>query len=101
MIEEWDVPDIADDERAAFLISLGRTLSRCDLDPTDKAVRVLRRRAIDLLFDALKEGVFAVREALTAIKECPTLPQKQRDEIEDRLSKSFGLVHRASGPGPR
>ena len=101
MIDEWDVPDVTVDERLGFLLSLARTLSREDLDPEDKHVRSLRRRGNDLHFDALKGGLLAVREALTLMKECPTLPQRQRDEIEDRLSKTFGLMASQRGPRPR
>jgi len=100
MLEEWDVVDVTVDERLGFLLSLARTLAREDLDPEDKHVRNLRRRAVDLYFDALKDGLLAVREALTVMKECPTLPQRQRDEIEDRLSKAFGLMARQQGPQP-
>lgn len=101
MIEEWGVPDVTVDERLGFLLSLARTLARESLDPDGKQVRNLRRRAADLYFDALKDGLLAVREALTTMKECPTLPQRQRDEIEDRLGKTFGLLARQSGPQPR
>ncbi len=100
MIDVWTEPDVNEDERAAFLLSLARTMSREHLDPEDKLVRALRRRTIELLFDALKDGVFEVRTALTILRDCPTLPKRQREAIDDRLSKSFGVVLR-DRHGPR
>ncbi len=100
MIDVWTAPDVNEDERAAFLLSLARTMSREHLPPDDKQVRALRRRTIELLFDALKDGVFEVREALLIMKQCPSLPDRQKAAIQDRLDKSFGLVLR-DRRGPR
>lgn len=98
MIQEWVEPDLTDDEREGFLLSIARTLTRENLDPENKEVRALRRRAIDLFFDALKDGLVGVREALTLMKQCPSMPTRQRNEIEDRLSKAFGLMIQQRGP---
>ena len=98
MVEEWVAPDVTDGEREVFLLSLARTLTREDLDPEQKDVRLLRRRAIDLFLDALKDGLMGVREALALMKECPTVPLRQRSDIEDRLNKAFGLVTKPKGP---
>jgi hypothetical protein len=94
MLDEWEECEEQDEERrVALLRSLGRAAANTGLDPDDEDVQRLRKNVIAILFQALREGIEEVRPPLEWLRNCPDLSDEQREEIRDRLSRVFGLVH--------
>ncbi|MHC4591577.1 MAG: hypothetical protein ACYS8L_02650 [Planctomycetota bacterium] len=94
LLAEWEAAELQDEERnLALLDSAGRIAANAALDPSDGEVRKLRERVLQALFSGLREGMTQVRDAMLALRDCPDLPEAEKREIDERLSKAFGLVH--------
>jgi hypothetical protein len=93
VIEEWSFSDAQDDERRLELLkSAGRIAANPALDPSAASVLRMRERSLHALFAGLREGMTALREPLLLMRECPGIPAAQKQEIDERLGKAFGLV---------
>jgi hypothetical protein len=93
LLNEWEDSDAQDVERRlALLDSAGRTAANPALDAASEEVQTLRERALQGLFSGLREGMMQVREPLLLLRECPGLSPERRRDVDDRLSKAFGLV---------
>jgi hypothetical protein len=93
LLDEWDECELQDDERrAALLHSVGRIAANPTLDGEGEATLRMRERALQALFRGLREGVEQTREPLLALRDCPGVSPDRRREIDERLSKAFGLV---------
>ena len=93
ILREWRTCDSQDDERrAALLKSLGQIAASTALDAGSEEVRDMRENALEALFRGLREGVNDVRVPLELLRDCPDMPEEQRLDIRDRLSRVFGLV---------
>lgn len=93
VLDEWEASDMQDVERRlALLKSAGRIGACTGLEPDSDAVQTLRERTLQALFSGLREGMTDVREPLLLMRDCPDLPDAQKREIDERLSKAFGLV---------
>ena len=98
LLNEWAAAEPQDVERRlALLKSAARVAANTALSPRNEAVRMLRERALQALYAALREGMNEARESLLLMRDCPDLSAAQRREIDERLSKAFGLVR----AGPR
>jgi len=93
VLDEWEASELQDEERnVALLRSAGRIAANPALDAADEGVRKLRERALQALYRGLREGMTEVREPLLLLRDCPDLPPAQKQEIDERLGKAFGLV---------
>ncbi len=93
MLKEWARADAQDAERRlALLQATGRIAANTALDPEDEDVRLLREKTLKALFSGLRDGQESVREPLERLRECPHIAPEQKREIDERLSKAFGLV---------
>ena len=93
MLEEWETCDQQDDERKiALLESLGRLAADTALNAQNGRVKRLRDNVLDTLCQALRSGIDEAREPLEWMQDCSDLPERQREEIRDRLSRYMGLV---------
>ena len=93
VLDAWQAADLQDDERRlALLRAVGAIAANPALDAADPDVQRLRERTLQALFRGLREGVLAMREPLIQMRDCPGLSASQRQEIDDRLGKAFGLV---------
>jgi hypothetical protein len=98
LLNEWAAAEPQDVERRlALLKSAARVAANTALSPRNEAVRMLRERTLQALYAALREGMNEARESLLLMRDCPDLSAAQRREIDERLSKAFGLVR----AGPR
>ena len=98
VLDTWQAADVQDDERRlALLRTAGAIAANTALDAADPEVQRLRERTLQGLFRGLREGVLAVREPLVRMRDCPGLTASQREEIDDRLGKAFGLVRTGGG----
>ncbi len=93
ILTEWETSDVQDDERKlALLKSAGRIAANPALPADSNVVRRLRESTLEALYSGLREGMTQVREPLLLMRDCPDLPAGQRQEIDERLGKAFGLV---------
>jgi hypothetical protein len=93
VIDEWGAADAQDDERRFELLkSAGRIAANPSLDPSAASVVRMRDRALHALFSGLRDGMTALREPLLLMRECPGIAAAQKQEIDERLGKAFGLV---------
>jgi hypothetical protein len=93
LLDEWEACELQDVERKlALLKSAGRVAANASLNPRAEAVRALRERTLQALFSGLREGMSEVRDPLLLMRECPGLPVAQKREIDERLSRAFGLM---------
>jgi hypothetical protein len=93
VLDEWEESELQDEERnIALLKSVGRIAANPALDVADEQVRRFRERALQALYSGLREGMTEVREPLLLMRDCPDLPPAQKQEIDERLGKAFGLV---------
>ncbi len=98
MLSEWERCDQQDDERRiALLNSLGQVASNTGLDAEDARVQRLRENVLDALFQGLREGLHEVQGPLALLRDCPEIPEEQREEIRERLSRAFGLMRLGQG----
>jgi hypothetical protein len=99
VLDEWDRCDVQDDERRQALISAGGRIaaaSKLDADVAD--THRLREQTLQALFSGLRDGYPRVRDVLQALRDSPHLTDAQKRDIDDRLSKAFGLVRVRLGP---
>ncbi len=93
VLDEWEACDVQDAERKLELLkAAGRIAANTGLDAADDEVQRLRERTLQALFSGLRDGMTEVREPLLVLRDCPDLPDAQKREIDERLSKAFGLV---------
>lgn len=93
LLREWSESDAQDDERrTALLVAAGRVAANPALDAESDDVRDVRSRALAALFSGLREGAEEVREPLLALRECEGVTERQKQDIDERLGKVFGLV---------
>jgi hypothetical protein len=98
LLDEWERCDLQDIERRlALLESAGRIAANRALEDEKPVVVDLRERTLQALFASLREGLQQTREPLLLMLECPGLSPERKQEIEERLTKVFGLV-RAGAP---
>jgi hypothetical protein len=94
VLDEWETSDPRDDERRiALLCATGQIAANSVWDADDTEVQTLRRRALEALYAGLREGIAAVRTPLLLMRDCPGLPESDREDIDTRLSRAFGLTH--------
>jgi len=97
LLNEWEECERQDIERrVALLVSAGTIAANPSLGAEDEDACRLRERALQALFSGLRDGLTAVRQPLLQMRECPALSPAQKGEIDERLSRAFGLV-RSSG----
>jgi len=75
------------EDRLAVLTTLGRLARRAKLSTAAKRTEALRRRAVDLLFDGLRDRMPGAREALAAIADEESVPKAQRAQVRQRLAR--------------
>lgn len=75
------------DDKHAILGSLGRLCRRTRLSAQPKRTEALRRKAIELIFDGLRERMPGARETLASLAECEAIPKPQRAQIRQRLDR--------------
>lgn len=75
------------EDRLAILSTLGRLARRAKLSTNAKRTETLRRRAVDLLFDGLRDRMPGAREALGLIAEAEAVPKAQRAQVSQRLAR--------------
>ncbi len=75
------------EDRLAILSTLARLARRGKLSTNAKRTDTLRRRAIDLLFDGLRDRMPGAREALGAIADEEALPKALRAQVRQRLER--------------
>jgi hypothetical protein len=93
LLDEWEQCEIQDGERRlALLQSVGLVAANPAMDAASPLVRDLREYALQALFRGLREGMAELREPLLRMRDCPGLPEEQKREIDERLSKAFGLI---------
>jgi len=93
LLNEWEECELQDEERRlALLQSAGFVAANPALDADAAPVRDLREHALEALFSGLREGMVEVREPLLNLRDCPGLPCDQKQEIDERLAKAFGLI---------
>jgi len=93
MLETWENCDQQDEERkVALLESVGKLAADTALDAQNPRVKRLRDNFVDVLCQALRSGIDEARAPLGWMGDCPDLPERQREEIRDRLSRYMGLV---------
>ena len=93
LLDEWEQCELQDEERRlALLQSAGFVAANPALDADAAPVRDLREHALEALFSGLREGMIEVREPLLKLRDCPGLPRDQKQEIDERLAKAFGLI---------
>ncbi|MFO7958857.1 MAG: hypothetical protein R6X33_17370 [Candidatus Brocadiia bacterium] len=93
MLQEWSEADVQDVERRlALLKAAGRIAANTSLDPEEEDVQLLRQKTLSALFSGLRDGHEAVREPLQLLRDCPDVTDAQKREIDERMSKAFGLV---------
>jgi len=93
VLAEWESSDPRDEERRiALLCATGQIAANSAWDPEDPAVQTLRERALEALFAGLREGIVAVRKPLLLMRNCPGLPEAERKDIDNRISRAFGLI---------
>ncbi len=98
VLDAYQAADVQDDERRlALLRTAGAIAANPVLDAGDAQVQKLRERTLQALYRGLREGMMAVREPLLQMRECPGLGDAQRQEIDERLGKAFGLVRIGEG----
>lgn len=99
LLDEWEAADPQDEERRlALLNAAGAIAVNPALDPESEDVRRFRERALEGLFRGLREGFTTVRDTLTKLRECEGLSRAQKQEIDERLGKVFGVVRSEAGP---
>ena len=92
LIEEWETSDQQDDERrVAILKSLGKLAANTSLDKENQEVKDLREDALSVIFSGLREGINSAFDPLDRLRNCPDLTEEQREEINQRMGKAFGL----------
>lgn len=93
VLDEWEACDLQDVERRLELLkAAARIAANTGLDAMDAEVQKLRERTLQALFSALRDGMTEVRDPLLVVRECPDVPDARKHEIDERLSKAFGLV---------
>ena len=93
MLHEWEDCDQQDGERRiALLESMGKLAANTGMKRESHRVKRLRDNVVDALFRALRESVDQARAPLELLRDCPDLPEAQRQEIRDRLSRYLGIV---------
>jgi len=93
MVRQWSEADAQDTERRlALLKAAGRIAANTALGPDDENARLLRQKTLKALFSGLRNGHEAVREPLQLLRDCPDVTDAQKREIDERISKAFGLV---------
>jgi len=98
VLDAYQAADVQDDERRlALLRAAGAMAANPALDAADADVQKLRERTLQALYRGLREGMMSMREPLLEMRECPGLPDAQRQEIDERLGKAFGLVRTGEG----
>ena len=98
MLSEWEGCERQDEERRmALLKGLGQIAANTALDARDARVELMRQNVLAALFQGLREGIHEVQRPLALLRDCPDIPQQQRDEIAERLGRAYGLM-RAKGP---
>jgi len=98
VLDAWQGADVQDDERRlALLRAAGAIGANPAFAPDEPGVRAFRERTLQALFRGLREGMMAVREPLLAMRDCPGLSPAQKQEIDERLGKAYGLVRIGSG----
>jgi len=75
------------DDKHAILGALGRLSRRAVLSPQPKRTEALRRKAVELIFDGLRERMQGARETLAFLAECESIPKPQRAAIRQRLDR--------------
>lgn len=93
MLDGWEQADVQDTERRlALLKAATRAAANTALDAEDERVEALRDCVVRALFSALREGLRGVREPLLTLRESPVIGPATKREIDERLTKAFGLV---------
>jgi hypothetical protein len=93
VLDAYQAADVQDDERRlALLHTAGAIAANPVLEPDDALVQKLRDRTLQALYRGLREGMLSVREPLLQMRESPGLSEAQKQEIDERLGKAFGLV---------
>ncbi|MCD6415973.1 MAG: hypothetical protein J7M08_04685 [Planctomycetes bacterium] len=93
ILDEYRKADPQDEERRlALLEAAARIAANTALAPDEEQVSKLRERTLQALFHGLRAGLKAVRGALQLLRDCPDIPAAQKHEIDERLTKAFGLV---------
>lgn len=88
---EWIDPDITPDELRMVLAAAAAAAARPRLNARTKAVRALRERTCELLFDCLRSGHAWARDLLEGLRDAPSLPRSMHKEIAERLRKTSQL----------
>lgn len=92
ILAQWMEPEIVPEELRAVLCAVANAAARPEISSRTKRARKLRRRAADLLFDALRNGHDWSRGPLEKIRDCKATPKALQKEIADRLEKAFSLI---------
>jgi hypothetical protein len=92
LIDAWETCDRQDEERRqALLRSVGLIAANTAMNSTDERVQDFRDRAVSVLFSGLRDGMRSAYEPLNWLRNCPDIDEEQRQEINERLGKAFGL----------
>jgi len=90
MLDFWDQPETAPEERIVALETAARIVSRPGLAARGQAARRLAQRTASLLFEALASGA-ACRPFLEWMAAAEGLPRKLRSDIEAQLPQAVAL----------
>ena len=92
ILDQWIEPEIAPDELKAVVCAAAVVAARPEINSRTKAVRELRKRVLELLFDALRNGRDWARTPLDKMRDSATMPKNLREEIAHRLEQAFVIV---------
>ena len=92
VLDQWDQPETSPEEREDVLLTVARIAARPQLNNRAQAARRLRRRTVEMLFDALGEGAPWAWTALRTLCDCPTAPKNFRQDLAERLREASTLV---------
>ena len=92
LFEKWLQPEITPEELHAALTTASRLATRHEISARSARTRTLRRRTVELLFDALRNGHAWSIELLRTLGDSRAVPRQLRKEITDHLQKAATIT---------
>jgi len=92
ILEQWVEPEIAPGELETVVRVAAIVAARPEINSRTKAARELRKRVLELLFDALRNGSDWATAPLEKMRDSAAMPKNLREEIAHRLEQAFVIV---------
>ena len=92
LFEKWLQPEITPEELQAVLTTASRLAARHEISARNAHTRALRRRTVELLFDAFRNGHAWSLELLRTLRDSRAVPRQLRKEITDHLQKAPAIT---------